>query len=163
MLPLMLKPLELLLLALMLVFCTGLLADAMDSGGNLQKCQPTAPDEMGPFYRPGAPVRAKIGRGYFLRGAVLSAATCRPLPAALIEFWQAGPNGRYADAYRATIIADRQGGYQLETDPPPPYVSRPPHIHIRVAADGFQTLVTQHYLQKGNTAAIFDLVLLPAR
>ncbi len=137
--------------------------DAMGSTAPPPRCQATAPDEMGPFYRPGAPVRSKIGSGYLLQGAVLSTTDCRPLPTALIEFWQAGPNGHYSDAYRATIIADRQGRYQLETDAPPPYVSRPPHIHIRVSADGFKPLVTQHYLQPGETEARFDLVIVPVK
>jgi len=127
----------------------------------LSSCPPTAEDEMGPFYRPGAPVRSQIGSGYLLQGTVRSANTCQSLPAARIEFWQAGPDGHYSDAYRATVIADREGRYRLETDAPPPYVSRPPHIHIRVEAEGFETLVTQHYLQGGEKKAVFDLVLVP--
>ncbi len=157
------KQVQGLLLVLTLMLCGALPVSGMSSSEGLQKCQPTAPDEMGPFYRPGSPVRSTIGNGYFLRGAVLSVTNCQPIPAALIEFWQAGPNGQYADAYRATIIADQQGGYQLETDAPPPYVSRPAHIHIRISADGFKTLVTQHYLKKGQKEANFDLVLIPSR
>jgi len=79
----------------------------------------------------------------------------------LIEFWQTAPNGRYDDAHRAAIISDRSGRYQLETDAPPAYYARPPHIHIRVSAKGFVTLVTQHYLQPGSKNANFDLVLIP--
>jgi protocatechuate 3,4-dioxygenase beta subunit len=41
------------------------------------------------------------------------------------------------------------------------YGGRPPHIHVRVFAPGFQTLVTQHYPTAGQTEATFDLVLLP--
>ena len=152
------------LLAIMLVLCAAFFVGAMGTKQEPQEtlCAPTPPDEMGPFYRPGSPVRSTIGTGYFLRGQVLSNLNCQPVPAALIEFWQAGPNGHYADKYRATIIADQQGRYQLETDAPPPYVSRPPHIHIRISADGFETLVTQHYLQKGEDEARFDLVLIPS-
>lgn len=124
-------------------------------------CQPTAEDEMGPFYRPGAPLRSRIGSGYLLTGTVKSAADCQPISAPLIEFWQAGPKGRYSDAYRAAIITDDSGQYQLETDFPAAYLTRPPHIHIRVSAPGYQTLVTQHYLEPATRGAVFDLILAP--
>ena len=38
---------------------------------------------------------------------------------------------------------------------------RPSHIHIRVSAEGYRTLVTQHYPQKGIAEGHFDLVLIP--
>lgn len=116
---------------------------------------------MGPFYRPEAPVRSVIGRGYMLKGQVLSATDCRPLRMARIEVWQAAPGGCYDADHRATLFSERKGDYSLETNLPPPYVSRPPHIHLRVSAQGFQTLVTQHYVQNGVTQAVFDLVLIP--
>ena len=36
----------------------------------------------------------------------------------------------------------------------------PPHIHVRVRAPRFEELVTQHYPQRGQRKANFDLVLL---
>src|SRR5512137_1533853 len=78
-----------------------------------QRCTPTPHDEIGPFYRPNAPVRSRIGSGYVLSGTVRSAATCRPIPGARIEFWQAGPDGNYGDAWRATVYADKRGRYRL--------------------------------------------------
>jgi protocatechuate 3,4-dioxygenase beta subunit len=125
------------------------------------KCPPTPEDEMGPFYRPGAPLRSVIGSGYLLSGTVKSAADCAPIPSPLIELWQTGPNGRYDDAHRAAIITDASGEYRFETNYPGDYATRPPHIHIRVSAKGFQTLTTQHYLRRGATAADFDLILVP--
>lgn len=148
-----------LIVVLVAAFLPPLTTAASPSGG--YRCQPTVEDEMGPFYRPGAPLRSRIGAGYLLSGTVRSAATCAAITSPLIELWQAGPDGRYADAYRAAIISDRSGNYRFETSAPPPYVSRPPHIHIRVSAPGFATLVTQHYLQAGRTAALLDLVLVP--
>lgn len=128
----------------------------------MYQCQPTREDEMGPFYRPGAPLRSKIGEGYLLSGNVKSAEDCTAIPTALIELWQTGRDARYDDAHRAAIITGEAGYYQLETDFPAEYLTRPPHIHIRVSAQGFQTLVTQHYLQPGSTKATFDLILIPA-
>jgi len=116
---------------------------------------------MGPFYRPGAPLRSQIGKGYLLTGTVKSAIDCSEISASLIEFWQTGPDGRYDDAHRAAVITGESGGYQLETDIPGEYLTRPAHIHIRVSAPGFRTLVTQHYLRRGTTSSVFDLTLIP--
>lgn len=124
-------------------------------------CTPTPWDEIGPFYRPNAPVRDSIGKGYVLRGTVRSAADCSPIRKARIEFWQAGPDGRYSDAYRATVYSDDKGRYRLETSPAVPYANRPPHIHILVDLKQFEGLVTQHYPKKGAKGAALDLVLVP--
>ena len=126
-------------------------------------CPPTEPDEVGPFYKPNAPVRSQIGTGYVLSGTVRSSTDCRPVSHARIEFWQAGPEGKYDDSHRATIFPDAAGTYRLQTSRPVPYLTRPPHIHILVEAPGFQRLITQHYPAKKSTEAVFDLVLVPAK
>ncbi len=139
-----------------------LLAQALASSAtSAQPCVPTRADALGPFYRPGAPVRNMVGHGYVLTGRVLAAPDCRPVPGARIEFWLAGPDGRYADAYRATVVADAEGRYRFQSHFPPAYGARPPHIHVRVSAPGYRTLVTQHYPRPGTREARFDLVLEP--
>jgi protocatechuate 3,4-dioxygenase beta subunit len=135
-------------------------ASAADSG---KGCQPTPPDALGPFYKPGAPVRDRVGEGYVLSGVVRAAGDCAPIPGARVEFWLAGPDGNYDDAHRATLFADPQGAFRFESNFPPRYSFRPPHIHIRVTAEGFRTLVTQHYPAAGKTAGIMDLVLVAGR
>lgn len=124
-------------------------------------CTPTPWDEIGPFYRQNAPVRSSIGKGYVLSGTVRSADGCRPLRNARIEIWQAGPGGEYDDAHRATIFSDQAGRYRLESAFPPPYGSRPPHIHLLVDMKGYEGLVTQHYPVKGKKGASLDLVIVP--
>jgi protocatechuate 3,4-dioxygenase beta subunit len=125
-----------------------------------QKCAPTPQDEIGPFYRPNAPVRSKIGSGYILHGVVLDASNCRPITGARIEFWQAGPGGVYDDSLRATVYSDPKGRYRLETSIPPPYARRPPHIHILVDQRGYAGLIiTQHYPKSGVKGAKMDLVM----
>ena len=126
-------------------------------------CSPTPWDEIGPFYRPNAPVRETIGTGYVLRGTVRSADGCRPPPNVRIEIWQVGPGGKYDNDHRATIFSDWNGRYRLETSFPPPYGPRPSHIHILVDAKGFEGLITQHYPKKGKKGATFDLVLEPEK
>lgn len=149
-----------------LVVCVSLLLPGMVPVGPVGAavaCVPTRPDALGPFYTPGAPVRTSVGRGFVLTGTVRSADDCRPVGAARVEFWLAGPAGRYGDAWRATVLAGADGMYRFESHVPPAYGGRPPHIHIRVSAAGFQVLVTQYYPKSGETSAQFDLVLIPAR
>ena len=127
------------------------------------QCSPTPTDALGPFYKPGAPRRRHVGTGYSLIGIVFSAATCEPVPYSEIELWMAGPDGEYRDAYRATIKTGRSAAYQFESHFPSGYVGRPPHIHMRISAKGYKTLVTQYYPEDGQTEGVFDLVLIPEK
>lgn len=125
------------------------------------KCRPTEPDELGPFYRAGAPVRSSVGKGYILNGVVRSSKDCAAIRNAQIEFWLVGPDVQYDDGHRATVFSDGKGVFRFESNYPKPYVGRPPHIHVRVSAAGFMPLVTQHYPEKGKSAGTLDLVLVP--
>jgi len=134
-------------------------------GGRLSAatCEPTEGDVMGPFYKPNAPVRASVGKGYLLQGVVLSSADCMPVSEAVVELWLAGPDSGYDDNHRATVIADASGRYRFESNVPRPIEGRPPHIHLRVSAKGFETLITQHYPIAGKKNAVMDIVLVPSR
>lgn len=144
-------------LFLVIILLTALVGDVESA----MKCPPTKPDALGPFYKPDAPVRNVLGSGYVLKGIVRSSANCDIIAKARIEVWQAGPDGKYADSYRATIVADTSGQYRLQTDRPPGYSFRPPHIHIRVTAPGYKTLITQHYPKEEASEATFNLTLAP--
>ncbi len=135
---------------------------AMLSFSQAKTCKPTESDMMGPFYKPGAPVRASVGKGYVLKGVVRSSKDCSPVRDAQIEFWLAGPDGSYDDDHRATVLADEKGAFRFESNYPKPYSERPPHIHIRVSAKGFVTLVTQHYPENGRTRSTIEIVLMPS-
>jgi len=124
-------------------------------------CTPTKPDSLGPFYQPSAPVRSSVDSGYVLSGTVKSTSNCSPVDGVRIEFWLANPDGEYDEAHRATIFSNESGAYWFESNFPPPYGSRPSHIHVRVTAEGFKPLITQHYPVAGRTEATFDLVLIP--
>jgi hypothetical protein len=146
-----------------LLLAAVVLLTAAVTGSPASDCRPTQPDMLGPFYKPDAPARSKVGAGYVLTGTVRSTQGCASVSNAVIEFWLAGPDGRYDDAYRATVRSDTEGAYRFESGFPPPYGGRPPHIHLRVSAPGFRTLVTQHYPRPGVKGDRFDLVLLPGR
>jgi catechol 1,2-dioxygenase len=130
------------------------------AAGEPANCKSTQPDMLGPFYEPGAPVRTSVGSGYVLSGRVLAAQECKPIPKARIEFWLANPRGNYDDAHRATVLAGKRGKYRLESNVPVSYGGRPPHIHVRVRAPGYEELDTQHYPERGQRKANFDLVLV---
>ncbi|MDT8440256.1 MAG: hypothetical protein RQ723_01180 [Desulfuromonadales bacterium] len=124
-------------------------------------CTPTPEDELGPLYRPDAPVRRSVGDGYLLMGRVRSATDCSPLADARIEIWLAGPHGLYGDDWRATLFSSADGTYSFHSHVPPRYGLGRPHIHVKVSTPGHQPLTTQHYPQPGAGAAVFDLVLRP--
>lgn len=126
-------------------------------------CTPTPYDEIGPFYRPDAPVRSSVGSGYLLEGKVKSAANCQPLGGAKIEFWLVNEQGDYDADHRATVFADAKGHYSFASNRPVDYVGRLPHIHIMVSAQGHETLITQHYPSQGEAKGFFDLVLPVSR
>jgi protocatechuate 3,4-dioxygenase beta subunit len=123
------------------------------------RCAPTARDVEGPFYKPGAPVRAATGKGLVVSGAVKSAATCEAIRGARVEWWQANPGGEYDDSHRGALTTPEDGGYRFETDFPPPYFGRPSHIHLKAFAAGYRPLTTQLYLRGGERDVTFDLVL----
>ncbi|WP_347274155.1 intradiol ring-cleavage dioxygenase [Candidatus Kuenenia sp.] len=124
-------------------------------------CEPTPPDALGPFYAPNAPERTSVGKGHILSGVARSSTDCSPLIGARIEFWLAGPDRKYDDDHRATILSDKDGAYKFESNFPPPYRGRPSHIHIKITAKGYRTLVIQYYPTKGQAEGKFDLVLIP--
>jgi hypothetical protein len=137
-------------------------AAGAEGGGKKLDCTPTPKDALGPFYEPNAPLRAKVGEGYVLTGQVKSAVDCSPVSRARIEFWLAAQNRHYDGDHRATVYSGNGGEYRFESNFPPPYMSRPSHIHVRVSAKGYGELVTQHYPAKGGKGAKFDLVIEPA-
>jgi protocatechuate 3,4-dioxygenase beta subunit len=74
----------------------------------------------------------------------------RPISNGLIEIWHADQSGQYdLDGFRcrASIKTSQQGEYGFETIMPKGYGGRPRHIHYKISADGFDTLVTQLYFE----------------
>jgi protocatechuate 3,4-dioxygenase beta subunit len=139
----------------------GSIAIVFDTDVLAKTCEPTRSDMLGPFYSPEAPVRSAVGKGYVLTGVVRSSRDCSTISGALIEFWLTGPDGKYDDEHRAKMISEKKGRYRFESNYPPPYFGRPSHIHIRVSARGFKTLITQHYPDDGAKEAVFDLIMIP--
>lgn len=119
-------------------------------------CTPTQPDALGPFYEEDAPNTTDLsgslpGTPLAMSGQVLDA-DCLPIAGALVEVWQADEDGDYHDdKLRASLIADTDGRFAFTTIMPGRYMQatglRPAHLHYRVSASGFRTLVTQIYFE----------------
>lgn len=113
------------------------------------------------------PGEMAIGPRILVHGRVLDESN-RPVPGALVEFWQANAGGRYRhkkDAYLAAIdpnfggvgrtITDENGVYWFRTIQPGAYPWpngvndwRPAHIHFSIFGTGFsQRLITQMYFE----------------
>lgn len=144
-------------------FLTFVSAAGMWDARAAEPCKPTPSDMEGPFYEPGAPIRTSTGSGLVIRGRLLGAPDCRPLPGGNIEWWQTDRRGRYDDAHRGSQNADSDGAYRFVTDFPGAYPGRPPHIHIKANAPGQRPLTTQLYLRGGEREVEFDIVLVPER
>ena len=131
-----------------------------------EACAPTARDSLGPFYVSGTPVVESLNRfgkpGEPMRivGEVRSSEVpYSPLAGAQVELWQVdgrgnyypAGNGNYSDYderdvdMRGTVIADGEGRFRVMSLIPADYGFRPPHVHYRVSAPGYDPLVTQHY------------------
>jgi catechol 1,2-dioxygenase len=127
---------------------------------------PTTTDILGPFYRPGAPMRSNItppdskGVPMLLSGTIFKEDGKTPLKDSLVEIWQCDESEHYdntSDGYlfRGAIITGANGKYAFKTIVPVPYKAnpndeaswRPAHVHMRVSVANQQDLVTQIYFK----------------
>jgi protocatechuate 3,4-dioxygenase beta subunit len=146
--------------------------EALDKAGLVlpEKAKLTEDNIEGPFYRPGAPFRAKItppfepGKVLVITGRVWGFDTKKPLAGAVLDVWQANAKGRYdnddpqkppaKDVFvnRARLITDETGYYEYETIHPGAYqigpeAWRPSHIHYLIRHAGYKPLITQLYFK----------------
>lgn len=105
--------------------------------------------------------RSSAGVGHVLAGVVRSAAGCTPLANARLFFWLANPDGKYEEAYQATVVADDRGAYRFESIFPGVYEGAPPHIHIFIEAEGHQSIEYTLAVDKNNPTRQLDLVVTP--
>lgn len=124
---------------------------------------PTTTDILGPFYRPGAPVRTDLvqagtkGQLLQFQGTVFAKDGKTPVKNTLVEIWHCNEEGIYDNisdeyVYRAACKTGADGQYRFNTILPVPYnvegeVVRPAHIHMRVSGNAGQDLVTQVYFK----------------
>lgn len=133
---------------------------------------PTTTDILGPFYRPGSPMRHNIvppgskGSPLHLSGTVYKAGGTAPLSGALVEIWQCDETEVYDNTsddylFRGSVKTGADGKYDFSTIIPVPYKAgpdlwRPAHIHFRISSADHQDLITQIYF-KGDPHLEHDL------
>jgi len=154
--------------------------------------QPVGFAIVGPFFRDDAPFRQRgaadvsddtLGARVRISGRVYDFDTKVPIEGAILDTWQAAPNGLYENQdgnqpdynLRGRYKSDTNGtfdlialmptAYPVPTDGPvgellraakrPP--DRPAHIHFIVSAPGYETLVTQIFV-KGDKQITDDVV-----
>lgn len=125
-------------------------------------CVPTPGRTIGTHYdiskathQPG-----NLGKGLVMKGRVLSADDCRPLPGVKVLHWQAGKQGQYIDRLYAWRHTDDKGAYRFETEWP---ALRPPHVHFQVEAPGYQAVSTQWIANERVDEVTFDIVVTPIK
>ena len=122
----------------------------------------TTSDILGPFYRPGSPMRSNLipegstGEIMHLSGTVFQKDGKTPLSNVLIECWQCDEHEHYDNAsddylFRGAVKTGKDGRYEFKTIVPVPYKDgedwRPAHIHMRISSAGHQDLITQIYFK----------------
>ena len=140
--------------------------------------RPTISRDLGPFYRSGAPYRAKLtppfepGTVLLVTGRVWSFTSKKPVTGASLDLWQVDNqtkdyskgNGDFKN--RARLFTDENGGYEFETVHPVPYSPGPnfwrsPHIHFIAAAAGHKRLVSELFF-KGDEKQDVDSLFHPS-
>ena len=148
------------------------------SGAGADDLKPTVARELGPFYRAGAPFRAKLtppfepGTVLVVTGRVWSFETKKPIPGAALDLWQVdNQTASYSAGVgdfknRARLVTDEAGAFEFETVHPIPYSPsrnfwRSPHIHFIATAAGYKRLVSEMFF-KGDAKQDVDGLFHPA-
>ena len=133
------------------------------SAGELKKVTPMP---YGPFYKQGAPFRAKLcppfepGTPFVMTGRVWAIDTRRPLPGVVLDLWHVDHEGKYSSGdgdfkNRGRLVTTETGYYEFESIRPIPYQPnssdanfwRCAHFHVLAACPGYKTLVTEIQFQ----------------
>jgi protocatechuate 3,4-dioxygenase beta subunit len=114
---------------------------------------PTPKQTEGPYWTPDSPERNDFtgdgapGVPMTLTGTVVDTA-CRPVPGALLDFWQCDGRGAYDNEgykLRGHQYTDANGAFRLTTVKPGLYPGRTRHFHVKVRPPGGEVLTTQLY------------------
>lgn len=124
--------------------------------------KPIKPLSYGPFYRQGAPFRAKLcppfetGTVLLMSGRAWDFGTKRPLPGVVLDLWHVDHKGNYSAGdgnfkNRGRLVTTESGFYEFETVRPVPYQPnasdlnswRCAHIHLLAVCPGYKNLVTE--------------------
>lgn len=134
--------------------------------GATPSCIETHANIEGPYYRAGAPERARLvdqgmpGVPIDIEGRVTGLECGRGLAGVELDVWHATHDGHYDNdgtmrlgrdkfLLRGRLKTDAEGRYRVSTIIPGRYLNgpqyRPAHVHVKVRASGFTELTTQLY------------------
>ncbi len=144
--------------------------------GTIQKESMAAASELkqvtpfpyGPWYKPGAPFRAKLsvlgepGTPFVLSGRAWAFDTKRPLPGVVLDFWHVDLQEKYSNGVtdfrnRGRLVTAETGYYELESIRPIPYRPNPvgspnfwrcAHFHLAAFCPGYKPLVTEIHFKE---------------
>ena len=132
------------------------------NGKSFEGDSETTSDILGPFYRPGSPMRSNLiptgspGDVMHLSGTIFKKDGKTPLSNVLIEAWQCDEHEHYDNVsddyfFRGAAKTGKDGKYAFKTIVPVPYKDgdawRPAHIHMRISSSDHQDLITQIYFK----------------
>jgi protocatechuate 3,4-dioxygenase beta subunit len=143
----------------------------------------TKSSQLGPFYRTGAPFRAKVtppfepGTVLIVSGRVWAFDTKRPLSGAVLDVWHVDHDGEYSSGNsndkngfknRARLITSETGYYEFEAIHPSAYQPGPnfwrsAHIHYKITHPGYKTLITELFFEgdpKHDIDPLFQTALM---
>lgn len=139
------------------------------NGKSYEGDTPTTTDILGPFYRPGAPLRTNLrlpgskGTPIVLKGKVFRENGKTPVNDAVVEIWHCDEKETYDNTsdqfnYRGGQRTKKDGSYEFKSILPVPYKAvpdneatwRPAHVHMRVSVPDQQDLITQIYFKGGK-------------
>lgn len=138
--------------------------DAAPPKGGLKQVTPVS---YGPWYRAGAPFRAKLsqlgepGTPFVLTGRVWGLDTKRPLPGVVLDLWHVDLQEKYSDGVtdfrnRGRLVSSESGYYEVESIRPIPYRPNPSnsnfwrcaHFHLLAVCPGYKPLVTEIHFKE---------------
>ena len=120
-------------------------------------------------YIPDAPERAVVGSGKVIRGTVVSSETGEAIPNAKVEYYlnttpNGGDRGEQDPTNRGFVMADAEGRFTFESDPPQRvWSSAEPHVHTRATADGHEEFYYRHVTPSEPSEDDIRIVLVGAQ
>jgi hypothetical protein len=101
-------------------------------------CPLSGSPEIPDSYLPVSVEGNRTGDGITVAGYVIAAGSCRGVANARVDFWHAGPDGKYQpDKFRSITWTTSSGTFDLSLTKPGVYETAPSHVHILVTAEGF--------------------------
>jgi len=130
--------------------------------------KPVTPFPYGPWYKSGAPFRAKLsipgeaGTMFVLSGRVWAFDTRRPLPGVVLDFWHVDMKEQYSNGEtdfrnRGRLLTSESGLYEVESIRPIPYRPNPKgapnfwrcaHFHLLAECPGYKPLITEIHFKE---------------